>query len=231
MPSAASLRAVNAIAVASGLLIVALDPGVRAGAETSPRDPVLIWSVLRNVAVSFCVSRVLWADWVATRGFARIGAERVEIDWLDPRPLAAFSRKGQRSVGLWVVFSCLLSLFWLGDRAGTVNAFLLASLIAVVTTAFWLPLRSVSRRIRSLRHAELERANDEVHAARRALGRGEGAPARLADWEAWRRIVLAFPEWPVSTPTLVRVGFFVLLGVGSWLGGALVERVLQWLLD
>jgi hypothetical protein len=34
----------------------------------------------------------------------------------------------------------------------------------------------------------------------------------------------------VSPPTLARSGFFVLLGVGSWLGGAVVERLLEALL-
>jgi hypothetical protein len=35
------------------------------------------------------------------------------------------------------------------------------------------------------------------------------------------------PEWPVTLPTLLRSGLFVLIGIGSWLGGALVERMLE----
>jgi hypothetical protein len=31
----------------------------------------------------------------------------------------------------------------------------------------------------------------------------------------------------VTLPTLLRSGLFVLFGIGSWLGGALVERLLE----
>jgi hypothetical protein len=34
-------------------------------------------------------------------------------------------------------------------------------------------------------------------------------------------------EWPYDAPTLARFAFLVLLAVGSWLGGALVERVVN----
>jgi hypothetical protein len=31
-------------------------------------------------------------------------------------------------------------------------------------------------------------------------------------------------EWPLTAPAAIRFGLFILLGLGSWLGGALVER-------
>ena len=52
-------------------------------------------------------------------------------------------------------------------------------------------------------------------------------PALLA---AEARIASA-REWPFDTPNALRFVFYVTLGVGSWLGGALVERLLGAALD
>jgi hypothetical protein len=37
--------------------------------------------------------------------------------------------------------------------------------------------------------------------------------------------------WPFDTGTLVRFGFIIAMATGSWLGGALVERLLGAALD
>jgi hypothetical protein len=52
------------------------------------------------------------------------------------------------------------------------------------------------------------------------------AGGRLADLISYRDLVDRAFEWPWDTPTLLRVALYMSLGVGSWLGGALVERAL-----
>ena len=37
-------------------------------------------------------------------------------------------------------------------------------------------------------------------------------------------------EWPFDTGSLLRFGFYVALGLGSWLGAATVERLLDYAL-
>lgn len=55
--------------------------------------------------------------------------------------------------------------------------------------------------------------------------------ARRADLLAYRAYVESIREWPFDAPTLLRFALFVAIPVGSWLGGALVERWLTTLLD
>jgi hypothetical protein len=43
--------------------------------------------------------------------------------------------------------------------------------------------------------------------------------------------IASVPEWPFDTPTIARFGLYLLIPLGSWLGGALVERLLVDLLD
>jgi predicted MFS family arabinose efflux permease len=38
-------------------------------------------------------------------------------------------------------------------------------------------------------------------------------------------------EWPVDASTLTRFALYLAIPVGSWLGGALVERLVNALLD
>ncbi len=38
-------------------------------------------------------------------------------------------------------------------------------------------------------------------------------------------------EWPFDAPSLVRFALYVALGLGSWLGAAAVERLLDFILN
>ena len=53
---------------------------------------------------------------------------------------------------------------------------------------------------------------------------------RLTDLLDCQDRVKATSEWPFDTTTLVRFGLYLLIPVGSMIGGALVERVVEVLL-
>lgn len=122
-----------------------------------------------------------------------------------------------------------------GERGEPLDLALSATGIAVATTAFLLPVRGVRRRIVEEKQAELGRV-------RRAI-RGDGGALRESPLAAWREQMAvadllayearieAVREWPFDVPTLARLLAFVLLPIGSWLGGALVEQIVSRLLD
>ena len=56
-------------------------------------------------------------------------------------------------------------------------------------------------------------------------------PGRMADLLATRAYVADVREWPFDAPTLTRFVLFLLIPLGSWLGGAIVERALAAVLD
>ena len=57
--------------------------------------------------------------------------------------------------------------------------------------------------------------------------RGETPGGRLADLVAYEGRIAAVRAWPFDTPTLLRFTFYVALGLASWFGAALVERLLD----
>jgi hypothetical protein len=100
-------------------------------------------------------------------------------------------------------------------------------------TAFFLPLHGAHRRIRDTKRAELAWLDERLREERDVLreNRSDGAGARLADLAAYRGLVAGAREWPFDATTLLRFTLYTAVGVGSWLGAALVERGLGVLLD
>ena len=104
--------------------------------------------------------------------------------------------------------------------------------LGIGTLAFLLPDAATGphRRLRAAKEAELERVRTAIERARGELlegslelpwDRADAGPPRLR--AAHRRR----PEWPLDTPQVTRFGLVVALGLGSWVGGAVIERVLD----
>jgi hypothetical protein len=89
----------------------------------------------------------------------------------------------------------------------------------------------VHRRIRDAKREELDRVRLRLRSARRELLAGSTGAARAAAelpaLLAYETRIETVSAWPFDTPTLLRFGALTLLASGSWLGGALVERLLD----
>lgn len=156
---------------------------------------------------------------------------RARVDLLDRSALAPFSRIGLRGAAYWIVGASIAALLFLDAAAWGIVLAVDAATIGVGIAAFLLPVRGVRARIRAARARELAWVREEIARARAALA-GEGAEAdaraaRLPALLAWEARVADVPEWPFDTPTLVRFALFLLVPIGSWLGGALVERIVD----
>jgi hypothetical protein len=75
------------------------------------------------------------------------------------------------------------------------------------------------------KRAELERSAAQLRA--RAAGGPREAPGSLADALAWRAHVASVPDWPLDVPTLRRFVLYLAIPLGSWLGGALVDLLVE----
>jgi len=93
-----------------------------------------------------------------------------------------------------------------------------------------LPSRGVHERLHAAKLEELTRVRAEIECARAALvdTRNKGAEiARMPALLAWEARVERVSVWPFDAATLVRFALFLLIPLGSWLGGALVERAVD----
>jgi hypothetical protein len=193
-------------------------------------EPFMIFLVLRNFVVGWIAGHAALTEVHFTRAYVRLGEDELDIDLFDLSPLGAFARKGQRGAISWLVVSTLVSLFWFGPASTSSNGFIVLVILALVTLVFLRPIHGAHRGIQHAKEAELGALRDEL----RMLQAGEReAPGdvvrnvRIAAAAALLTTIENVREWPIDAPALLRFGLFALLGLASWFGSAIVERLLD----
>jgi hypothetical protein len=195
---------------------------------------MLLFFIIRNALTGWLAGHAVATEIHTSRAYAALGEVCVEVDLLDTRPLYIFARKGIRSALAWIASISLISLFWLGPAPGSANGPIVLGITALVLYAFFHSILGVHRSIRRTKNKQLDTLRDQIRAVRGApldsQGGHAGDDARLASLIAYLNLVERVPEWPFDTPMALRLVLFVAVGLGSWLGGALVERLLEsWL--
>jgi len=154
------------------------------------------------------------------------------IDLLDLRSVYARGRTGLRLALVWIVGSTIASPL-VFDPALTIPLlpFLLAG-VGVAVAALLLPSRRLHRMIQDEKRRELDRLRAELHRVRDDMLAGRSnEDGRLADLLGYRTYIEQIRDWPFDNPTVLRFLLYLLIPIGSWLGGAVVERMVSNLLD
>ena len=97
--------------------------------------------------------------------------------------------------------------------------------IALACVSLLLPLRGLRDSIRRAKQRELAWCHEQIRRARE--GSARDSTLSLADLVAYRGLVEAVREWPLDAPTLRRFALYLVIPLASWLGGALVERMVD----
>ncbi len=229
-------RLVTIIALLGGVCVATLDPSLRdLYGHLSGFDPRYLLFVIQNVLFAVLGARLFATDVHMTRAYAHLG-ERVKVDLLDPSPILSFGRKGLRSVILWVSISTVFSMFWVLDSAGQANVSLAVAVLGLAIVALIAPTRGVHRSIAAAKARELAIVSQAIRLERgTALSprRAKSPPddARLGNLIQYQAFVKSIREWPFDLSIVSRSSLFILLGAGSWLGGAVVELLLNRLVD
>jgi len=197
--------------------------------------PSVIFDLAVGAVLGWTAFRALVAGIVQDRAFARLSRRVTRIDLLDLRPLHAFVRRSLRRTLRWLLLVSLAGLAFVDAGWVQPPATTLTALVGLAAYSFLQPVHAIHRRIREEKQTALERLRAEIRREwRRVEARGEGSDlpgGRLADLLAWEARIAAAPEWPLDTTTLLRFGLYLLLPIGSWLGGAFVERAVDLALD
>lgn len=228
-PARLAGRAFILSGVVGGFAVVYVDPSFSQYSEHSLTNPVFLWPLLRTPLLTWLICMLIVADLQATRSYFHMGRNLIKIELLDLQGLTAFARRGLRSALIWVVFSMILSLFWVGDdTASSQNFALLIILLGMAIGAFVAPLLGVHNNIVAVKRAELAHLLEEIREeASSALPEEEHPNPRLANLIAYYQLIDKAREWPIDAINLLRFFMYLLIGLGSWLGGALVERLLD----
>jgi hypothetical protein len=221
--------AAGALAVASVVPALYLDPTRFLRPETWAM-PSVLFDLAVGAVFGWTLGKVLYSGIQHDRAFAAL-CERVErIDLLDLAPLAPFARRGLRRTGRWLLLGSLSVPLFLDAGLRVWVALNLSLALGLGGVSFLLPIRGIHRRIAGEKAREMARLRAEIARERvRVLDdperrRGGG---HLADLLAYELRLASAREWPVDTTTLLRLAVFLLLPLGSWLGGALVEHAVD----
>jgi hypothetical protein len=155
------------------------------------------------------------------------------IDLFDFAPLAPFARQS-----LQTLFVSLVGLSIFSVNAGDPGFFVSLLVISIFyITVFAMAAvrcnRTVHRRIRQTKREEMLRVNAALRGDANAQSGlslavpGEGGGLSAADLLAYRHFVEESREWALDTSAWLRSALYLAIPLGSWLGGALVERALE----
>ena len=218
-----------AAAVAFGVLPT-IDRGFWEGPMPPLTHPFMIFFIIRMAITGWLGGRAIASESTSLTALSRIAATHTRVDLLDLRPFEIFARTGMRSALAWVLISSLVSLFWLGPGAGTANGFILGTILLAVALGFYACIHGAHRAIAAARREALGAVEARIARAGASLMEGRAAAAnepRLADLIAWHGFLERVREWPIGAPALARGVLVAALGLGSWLGGALVDRAVD----
>lgn len=192
-----------------------------------------VWSILLLMLVFAVMGQRAGASVSLSRLLSRIGREQTRIDLLDLAPLRPFARLGVRQAVYWFIGSAIASLLIVeGDTEPAVTSGVIAVTLGLGLLSLLRPNLGIHERLRAEKQAELTRVRREIGRRAEALlaGGPTAADPGLASLIAYEARIGQVREWPFDAPTLGRFALFFLIPVGSWIGGALVERIVDALL-
>ena len=105
-------------------------------------------------------------------------------------------------------------------------------ILSVVAIAIGLvsALLPVHRLIRDAKQTQLDWCRDALIFERTKLQEGGVERSRIEEIVAYRDVVEGVSTWPADSATFVRFSLYLLIPLGSWAGGAIVERFVDSLL-
>ena len=205
-----------------------VDPDFWGGALAPSVDEPLVWALVGRSAVTGWMSgHALVSEYRVTRSLHRLGRDALHVDLLNLDAVSPLARASQRGAFVWVLGASLVSLFWLGPAAGSANTVIVPVMLLLVILSFYGSVSGAHRSIVAQKQQTLAALEERIRAGAPGLLTGEGREAGLGDAIAFHGFVARLREWPFDTPLLLRWALIAALGLGSWLGGALVEQLLE----
>ncbi|MFZ3034586.1 MAG: hypothetical protein WA138_11310 [Parvibaculum sp.] len=154
---------------------------------------------------------------------------RIKINLFNIDNLDGLGRIALRRALPWVAASAIVFLMSFAQSTSILFWPLFVGLMISAALIFGLPMWRVHGLIDRAKNVELAKLRLDIARASHAFRQDENveAASRLAALIALERRLERVREWPLDVSTVVRFGLYLALPLGSWLGGALVEKALD----
>jgi hypothetical protein len=159
---------------------------------------------------------------------SRTAREIDDFSILDKTLVKPYAQQGVRASLLAVVSLSISANLWLDPEspsAGTATSVVMLSVAAAI--ALFLPTWGIHLRLKALKQEELKQVRIAIESRRNPASRSVDDAQHLPADLALERRLVEVSEWPFDAGSYGRVALYIMLGVGSWVGAALVERLLE----
>lgn len=214
------------------LMSIELGPGQDVSYDPRTWGPESGWDRVGALLMGFWTARLSALVLLDSASISRRATRLREIDLLDLTPLSPLTRHGLTGALLLIGSIATYALFLVDIRYLAIVGRLIPATLVVGGLALFLPLRGARTSIRRKKLEELAWVRDEMRAVREQIASGQkGDRAHLDELVAWEARIQSVHEWPVDASTYARFALYLLIPLGSWAGGALVERIVDSVLD
>jgi hypothetical protein len=161
---------------------------------------------------------------------SRLARALPELDLIDLRPLSPFVQQGLKSALLTVIVPILTAHLSIAPGTAVIGSVVFLTIWVMFTLlVFTLPVRGVRDRILREKQSQLEKLRSEIRdSIEQAVDHRDGSAGKrlsaLLDLEIRLERVRA---WPYDASSWIKLGLFMLIGLGSWVGAAAIERLLE----
>jgi len=167
---------------------------------------------------------LVWTALAVSRTARQIG----QIDLFDTSGVKPYAQQGVRTSLLAVISLSISSNLWLDPSSPTIaSATTVVLLIVATVLALLLPAWGIHLRIKETKLLELKQIRKAIALRRDPDTRSVDDAQQLRADLALERRLSEISEWPFDGGTYGRVILYIMLGLGSWVGAALVERLLE----
>ncbi len=160
---------------------------------------------------------------------AKMASRLPTIDLLETEAYKPFTQHGVHSALLVVIMMSITAHLAAQPGSGLVGAIVnMSTMIALAIISLVLPVRGMHLRIRDQKQEELQVLRMHIRQEQGQVLEGMSTTSdRLIGLLAMEARIERVYEWPFDVGSLSKVGLYLMLGLGSWVGAALVERMLE----
>jgi hypothetical protein len=217
------------LGVASFLIVGVGTTNITTPAPTNPWDLQLwsydiYWHRVNTVFFLWWTACTCYVLVVESARLSRLSDEFDSLDLFDLAPYQPLVRQGLVNALLVIGGVSVMSLLGVESRYGSVLAAFWILSILLAWLGLMLPLRGIRKKIREAKDQELDWCRRALIRERDDLKAGTDKQTKIGQVVAYREMINDIRNWPFDNPTLVRFALYLLIPLGSWLGGAFVER-------
>lgn len=155
----------------------------------------------------------------------------LKIDIWHPEKVRVITRLAMGRALFWLIGSTIGSLFFLDDSINlTALSLVFGAIGFIASLLFVLPVYRLHVAFKVVKEEELVRVRDVI---KRNWNKLQGTPtdeamiARVGGLVALEQRIESVSEWPLDLSTIGRFGLYLAIPMVSWIGGALVEQLVD----